>query len=33
MFKPGDICYFIESNIQVIEGVVHSCKGGMYIVK
>ncbi|MGL6217877.1 MAG: hypothetical protein ACRC36_07560 [Lacrimispora sphenoides] len=33
MFKPGDTCYFIESNIHVIEGVVRSCKGGMYIVK
>ncbi|WP_313578556.1 hypothetical protein [Lacrimispora sp.] len=33
MYKVGDTCYFIESNIHVIEGVVRSCKGGMYIVK
>lgn len=33
MFKVGDTCFFLESNIHVIEGTIRSCAGGNYIVK
>ena len=33
MFKVGDTCFFLESNIHVIEGTIRSCAGGKYIVK
>jgi hypothetical protein len=33
MFKIGDTCFFLESNIHVIEGTIRSCVGGKYIVR
>lgn len=33
MFKVGDTCFFLESNIHVIEGTIRSCVGGKYIVR
>lgn len=33
MYKIGDICYFLESNIHVLEGTVRSCAGGKYVVQ
>lgn len=33
MYKIGDICYFLESNIHVLEGTVRSCAGGKYVIQ
>lgn len=33
MFEVGDTCFFLESNIHVIEGTIRSCVGGKYIVR
>ncbi len=33
MYKIGDICYFLESNIHVLEGTVRSCAGWKYVVQ
>ncbi|MEY8357313.1 hypothetical protein AALB39_28775 [Lachnospiraceae bacterium 54-53] len=33
MYKVGDTCYFLVSGINVVEGVIRSCKGGLYTVR
>lgn len=33
MYKVGDTCFFLESNMHVIEGTIRSCVGGKYIVR
>lgn len=33
MYKVGDTCFFLESNMHVIEGTIRSCAGGKYIVR
>ena len=33
MYKIGDTCYFLESNIRVLEGIIHSSSGGKYVIQ
>ena len=33
MYKAGDVCYFLESSRNIIEGTIRSCAGGKYVVK
>lgn len=33
MYKIGDTCYFLESNIHILEGTIRSCSGGKYVVQ
>lgn len=33
MYKIGDTCYFLESNIHVLEGTVRSCAGGKCVIQ
>lgn len=32
-FKVGDTCYFIESGMNIIEGVVIAVEGDFYVLK
>lgn len=32
MYKRNDICYYIENNARVRQGVILSVRGGMYTV-
>ena len=33
MYKIGDTCYFLESNIYVLEGIIRSSSGGKYVIQ
>lgn len=33
IYKKGDICYFIVSNVEVVEGTIVSSRLGQYIIK
>ena len=33
MYKIGDTCYFLESNIHVLEGTIRFCAGGKYVIQ
>lgn len=32
-YKKGDTCYFIISNIEVVEGIIVSTQFGQYIIR
>ena len=32
-YKKGEICYFIESNVRIRQGIITSCRNGLYIVR
>ena len=33
MYKIGDTCYFLESNIYALEGIIRSGSGGKYVIQ
>jgi len=33
MYKIGDTCYFLESNIYALEGIIRSSSGGKYVIQ
>lgn len=32
-YKIGDICYFIESNVRIRQGIITSYRNGLYTVR